>query len=60
VSSRRVAAPTRRLIKADRELYALKERFDALHAKHHAVIGSKGWRMVLAGRHAVQQLRRAP
>lgn len=48
------------LRRSDRELYALKERFDALHAKHQAVIGSKGWRAVAAGRHAVQRLRRAP
>ena len=48
------------LRRGDRELYALKERFDALYATHQAVIGSKGWRMVAASRHAAQRLRRTP
>jgi hypothetical protein len=48
------------LRRGDRELYALKQRYDALYAKHEAVIGSTGWRMVAAGRHAVQRLRRTP
>ena len=38
------------LRKGDRELYALKELYDELYAKHEAVIQSRSWRIVAAGR----------
>jgi hypothetical protein len=46
------------LRQGNRELYALKARYDELQAKHESLIRSRSWRMVVAWRRIAARARR--